>query len=409
MKSYNLSSIIDIIGGGTPKRNASEYWDGDIPWISVVDFNSDSRFVSDTKETITEAGLIKSSTKLLNAGDLIISARGTVGCLGQLTSPMAFNQSCYGLRGKAGIISNDYLYYLLKHKVKELQSKGHGSVFNTITRETFDKITVAIPDIASQKKISFILGSLDEKILINTQMNQTLEKIAQRIFKSWFIDFDPVKANAEGVSFDGLSPEMQKLFPSEFEESELGAIPKGWTYDKIGNIVDRCKVGKRYSRKETRSTGSVPVIDQGKEGVIGYHNGKPDVLASPEDPVITFANHTCKMDLHWYKFSAIQNVLPFRSRKAATLWLFFATIGKQEHTEYKGHWPEFEFHSIVLPPKELTEVFDLQVGSLIRRVWNNRDEIETLSKIRDKLLPRLLSGKLEISNFSDITNNKEAL
>lgn len=92
---YKLSEIMDLIGGGTPKTTKPEYWDGDIPWLSVKDFNNDFRFVYETEKHITELGLNNSSTKLLQAGDIIISARGTVGEIATIPFPMAFNQSCY--------------------------------------------------------------------------------------------------------------------------------------------------------------------------------------------------------------------------------------------------------------------------------------------------------------------------
>ena len=98
---YKLSEIMDLIGGGTPKTTKPEYWDGDIPWLSVKDFNNDFRFVYETEKHITELGLNNSSTKLLQAGDIIISARGTVGEIATIPFPMAFNQSCYVARNNA--------------------------------------------------------------------------------------------------------------------------------------------------------------------------------------------------------------------------------------------------------------------------------------------------------------------
>ena len=97
---YPLSDCIKIIGGGTPKTSKEEYWNGNIPWLSVVDFNNDNRWVISTEKNITKLGLDESSTKLLEKGDVIVSARGTVGAMAQLKYPMAFNQSCYGIRFK---------------------------------------------------------------------------------------------------------------------------------------------------------------------------------------------------------------------------------------------------------------------------------------------------------------------
>ena len=120
MRTAVLSDIIELIGGGTPKTSKPEFWNGDIPWLSVVDFGGDGRWVDKAEKTITNLGLENSSTKLLKSGDIIISARGTVGELAQLKRPMAFNQSCYGIRARTGV-DQDFLYYLLKKSVNDLR------------------------------------------------------------------------------------------------------------------------------------------------------------------------------------------------------------------------------------------------------------------------------------------------
>ena len=104
-----LSSVIKIMGGGTPQKSKSEYWGGDILWLSVSDFNNGYRWVEDTEDKITESGLRESNTKLLNSGDIILSARGTVGAISQLRRPMAFNQTCYGIRGLDGVSDTSFI------------------------------------------------------------------------------------------------------------------------------------------------------------------------------------------------------------------------------------------------------------------------------------------------------------
>ena len=171
---YKLSEIMDLIGGGTPKTSVPEYWNGNIPWLSVKDFNNDNRYVYTTEKTITQKGLENSSTKLLKKNDTIISARGTVGETAMIPFPMAFNQSCYGLRAKPSIVDPVFLYYLVKHNVNILQKNTHGSVFDTITRDTFDGIEVEIPDMPTQVRIAGILRSMDDKIELNVQINENL-------------------------------------------------------------------------------------------------------------------------------------------------------------------------------------------------------------------------------------------
>jgi type I restriction enzyme, S subunit len=171
---YRLSEIMDLIGGGTPKTSVDEYWGGDIPWLSVKDFNNDKRYVYETEKTITEEGLKNSSTKLLQRDDSIISARGTVGEIAMIPFPMAFNQSCYGLRAKKEIVDPTFLYYLVKHNVRVLKKNTHGSVFDTITRDTFAGIDVEVPNIETQLKIVSILQGLDDKIELNNNINENL-------------------------------------------------------------------------------------------------------------------------------------------------------------------------------------------------------------------------------------------
>ncbi|MEW7121517.1 restriction endonuclease subunit S [Acinetobacter nosocomialis] len=159
-----LTQYIEIISGGTPKTNISEYWNGDIPWLSVADFSSVRRFVSTSEKFITKLGLENSNTRYLNKGDLIISARGTVGALAELEVPMTFNQSCYGLRPKENILSG-YLFYMLKAEIEQLKSKATGMTFGSIVKDTFDSINISVAPINVQKDALEKIEDLEIKIL----------------------------------------------------------------------------------------------------------------------------------------------------------------------------------------------------------------------------------------------------
>lgn len=174
MKEYKYTDIANLIGGGTPKTTEASYWDGNIPWLSVKDFYGDKKYVYTTEKSITEKGLNNSSTKLLEKDDIIISARGTVGEMAMIPFEMAFNQSCFGIRAKKDKVLPDYLYYFTKTKVRELKKSAHGSVFDTITRETFENIICKLPCLAEQRRIASILSSLDSKIELNRRINDNL-------------------------------------------------------------------------------------------------------------------------------------------------------------------------------------------------------------------------------------------
>lgn len=234
-KKCKLSSQINLIGGGTPKTSVPEYWNGEIPWLSVKDFNDDNRYVYKTEKYITQAGLEHSSTTLLQKDDIIISARGTVGEMAMIPFPMAFNQSCYGIRGKE---NNDqtFIYYLIKNSVRKLKAITHGSVFDTITRETFDNIEVSLPPLPVQKKIAGVLKSLDDKIEQNNKINTNLEQQAGALFKNWFVDFEPFG----------------------------GKMPEGWKVGKLSNLIT-VKYGKDHKKLDD---GKYPVYGSG--GIMRY-------------------------------------------------------------------------------------------------------------------------------------------
>lgn len=152
-----LSDLVELIGGGTPKRKMVEYWGGDIPWFSVRDVPNDGDvWVIDTEEKITKVGVANSSAKIMEAGTSIISARGTVGRLALTAVPMAMNQSCYGVTGKSGG-GEFFVYFTLHHAVVELQQRTHGSVFDTITRKTFDGLHRVRPQ-------SSVLAAFEETV-----------------------------------------------------------------------------------------------------------------------------------------------------------------------------------------------------------------------------------------------------
>jgi type I restriction enzyme S subunit len=136
---------IEIVGGGTPKTSVKEYWDGDIPWFSVVDAPTGSEvWVVDTEKKVTRAGIENSSTRVLPVGTTIISARGTVGRIALVGVPMAMNQSCYGLRSRTGA-QGFFTYFSTRELVARLQQHAHGSVFDTITRDTLARVSVVVP------------------------------------------------------------------------------------------------------------------------------------------------------------------------------------------------------------------------------------------------------------------------
>ncbi len=156
----SINDLCYVISGGTPRTSVTEYWNGDIPWVSIKDFPSSSRYITSTEKTITSSGLNHSAAYILQSQDIIISARGTVGETKMVSKPMAFNQSCFGLRTKNPKILNQlYLFYWLSSHSHEIQSGTHGSVFDTITRSDFDRLIINVPSLSFQQHIVGVTSS----------------------------------------------------------------------------------------------------------------------------------------------------------------------------------------------------------------------------------------------------------
>lgn len=194
-----LDELIKLIGGGTPKTSVEEYWNGEIPWFSVVDAPNDSDvFVIDTEKKITEKGLNNSSTKLLRSGTTIISARGTVGRCALVGVEMTMNQSCYGIQGEGGA-SDSYTYYSIRHYVSDLQQRGHGSVFNTITRDTFRSIKVPFGGSELTEAFEDHVTGLLARIKGNLQEQTTLTKVRDTLLPK-------IISGELNISTDSINP-----------------------------------------------------------------------------------------------------------------------------------------------------------------------------------------------------------
>lgn len=169
-----LTEFLSIIGGGTPKTSIPEYWNGAIPWFSVTDTPlAGSVFVVETEKTITEKGIHESSARLVPKGTTIISARETIGNLAIAGQDMTFNQSCYALCGN-GAVGEFFTYLATQHMVGQLQSKAHGSVFSTITRQTFESVSLPKPDDDVLREFEVATAPLFDRILTSVRESYTL-------------------------------------------------------------------------------------------------------------------------------------------------------------------------------------------------------------------------------------------
>ncbi|MFA7617175.1 MAG: restriction endonuclease subunit S [Weeksellaceae bacterium] len=397
-KTYKLSEILNLVGGGTPKTTVSEYWNGNIPWLSVVDFGNCNKYVYQTEKTITEKGLKESSTKILKTGQIIISARGTVGALAMLGKDMAFNQSCYGIYANEKT-TNDFLYYLLRDSISRIKKNTHGAVFDTVTKQTFENIEVSIPEKKEeQTQIAQILSSLDDKIELLQQMNQTLENIAQAIFKEWFVDFN----------FPGFDGEL------------VDGLPKGWRMGKLGEIVD-VKGGTTPSTakeeywngeyywttpKDLSNIQAPVLIDTERKitelGVKQISSGimpEGTLLLSSRAPIGYLAISQVPISIN-------QGYIAIQGKSVSNLFMLFWLKQNMDAVKSKANGSTFQEVSktnfklidVVAPEQAVLKQFDDTISPIFKRIVENVYQIQTLTQTRDTLLPKLMSGQLEIKN-----------
>jgi len=286
------------------------------------------------------------------------------------------------------VIFSRFLYYLINdYKFTEyLTNNAKGAAYPAVDKEIINRAVFFIPtDVNEQKKISTILSNYDDLIENNNLRIEILEEMAQAIYKEWFVYF--------------RFPGHGKV---KMVDSELGKIPEGWKVVTVKDIVKHMPTGKKYDNKSVLSKGNVPVLDQGRSGIIGYHNNKPDIFASEDNPIIVFANHTCYQRLIMFQFSAIQNVIPILPSDDNTrdiFWLHFATKDLIHFNDYKGHYPEFSTKKVALPPKSLCEKFGMLIKPFILLKYKLEYKNKNLRETRDILLPKLISGEIDVSDL----------
>ena len=390
---YKLSEIMDLIGGGTPKTTKPEYWDGDIPWLSVKDFNNDFRFVYETEKHITELGLNNSSTKLLQAGDIIISARGTVGEIATIPFPMAFNQSCYGLRAKKEIVTADFLYYLIKHNIHVLKKNTHGSVFDTITRDTFAGIEVDIPDMDSQSKIAEILSNIDEKIEVNVRINENLEQQVQTLFADW------LSANSESatkIALDNICTKVTDGSHFSPKDDSTSSIPMLSVKDmrEFDFDLTSCKHICEDDYEKMVANDCVPQVN--------------DILVAKDGSYlkeIFICNEKRKLAI----LSSIAIFRPNTTVIHPEILLAFLKsprVLQEVRDNYVSGsalprivLKDFKKLTFSLPDMDAQNLIAPLFASIREQIAVNVAENKYMTQLRDTLLPKLMSGELNVDNI----------
>ncbi len=275
-----------------------------------------------------------------------------------------------------------------------------GAVFDSLKCADIPNFPFTIPSIQDQKKIAWILGTIDEKIELNRRINATLEAMARALFQSWFVDFDPVRAKLDGRKPAGMDDETAALFPSEFRESEMGPIPKGWYIEKIEKIA-LISSGKRpFSRSEVSTPDcgvplfggggkmgyvplplfDYPILFTGRVGTLGLIF-RADPPSWPSDNTLVIEP---KSNFFEFTYFSLKELDLLSLNRGSTQPLLTQSDVKRQ--------------IIVLPPEKLVKVFEKLSRGFFKGISSNLLQNNTLKNLRDTLLPKLLNGEISISS-----------
>jgi type I restriction enzyme S subunit len=392
-KETTLGGVVDTIVDNRG-RNPDSYSISGIPIIDNVLITGERRIDLDQVRRFIDENTYSSFIRKYNQeGDVLITLVGN-GYGNIALSPKQRSviiQNTIGLRCN-DISNNGFIFYYLSLNKKLITDLNIGAAQPSVKVGDLLSINILLPPPPEQKAIAAILSSLDDKIELLRQENKTHETIAQTIFKEWFINFE--FPNEKGKPYKSSGGKMI--------DSELREIPEGWRVGTVNDVIERFSITYRCDKDDLDVQGKMPIIDQGSNGLYGYTKRGPDFLASRGNPVVVFANHTCNMWFINYPFCAIQNIIPFRGNaEYSTFFVFHMTLGQISFIEYKGHWPDFEQKEYVIPRPDVANRFAEIVKPLQYKIWNNNSQIQTLSKLRDTLLPKLMKGEVRVKGFND--------
>ncbi|BFI65199.1 type I restriction system specificity protein [Yersinia pseudotuberculosis] len=413
-----LSQIAEIVMGQSPKGEEVNNKGIGLPLL-----NGPTEFTERYPIPVQHTAYAKKTSL---PGDILFCVRGsTTGRMNYSDQKYCIGRGLAAIRGRNGY-PTPYIKAILEAYLPELLAAATGSTFPNVSKDLINNILVEVLPVANACYISKFIEAQEEKVFNSNQINKTLEQIAQALFKSWFVDFEPVKAKIavleaggsqeeailaamtaiSGKDADSLAvfereyPEQYaelkataELFPSAMQESELGKIPEGWSVERIGNLLELAygKALKSTNRKE----GSVPVYGSG--GITGFHN-EPLI---PHGSIIVGRKGTVG-SLFWEDdpFYAIDTTYYVRPLTIPLTYCYYAmqTL-RLEKMNTDAAVPGLNRENVyrlelTRPTTCILEKFDLEISLLRKAIRANSNASKTLASLRDTLIPKLLSGKL---------------
>lgn len=400
LKEYKLGDICTKIGSGaTPKGGKESYLeDGEFALVrsqNVLDFS----FSYDGLAYINKQQASRLNNVALEEGDVLLNITGdSVARVCQVPNkilPARVNQHVAILRPHKEKVDNKYLkYYLLNPAFKNfmLGLSSVGGTRNALTKLMIEDFRLNLPEISIQKRVASILSSIDDKIELNRQTNQTLEIIAQAIFKEWFVDF----------RFPGATGEMQN--------SELGKIPKGWRVGKLSDIMN-IQMGQSPPGSSYNQNKDGIVFFQGKAEfgfrfpVIDKYTTEPKRFANKFDTLLSVRAPVGTINMATEECCIGRGLAALRGKNNEISFTFYLLNSLQSQFDvFEGSGTVFgainksqlENLKVIVPPSKLIEFYEKKVNSIDDLLYNIEQEIKTLTQLRDSLLPKLMKGEMSI-------------
>lgn len=415
-----MEAIIDY-RGHTPKKSAAG-----IPLITAKIVKKGRLLDSDLEYIAPEYYDEWMQRGLPLPGDIVMTTEAPLGEIAQLDGKkVALGQRIITLRGKPNLLDNTYLKFLMLSDFIQHQLYAHatGTTVQGIRQSEVRKIMLLIPPFSEQEAIARILGSLDDKIELNHQMNKTLEAIAQTIFKSWFIDFDPVRAKMEACEPYGMDAETVALFPDGFEDSVLGKIPRGWKVEYLPKVIDvnpaRSLVKGEfapYLEMSNMPTSSARAIQwETREFTSGMKFINGDTLLARITPCLengktAYVDFLLEGQVGWGSTEYI--VFHSKEQLPPEYTYFLArsedlrahAIKNMTGTSGRQRVPAecFNSYSIVVPQQEIAWKFGEIAKICLAAIKQRDEETNILASLRDTLLPKLISGQVRVKDAEKI-------
>lgn len=291
-------------------------------------------------------------------------------------------QRCSRLRSNTPRLDQDFLRFVIGGPGFESYVRPITTGVNVphISGKQILDYQFQLPPLPVQRRIAGILSAYDDLIENSQRRIKILESMARALYREWFVHF----------RFPGHENHPRMASP-------LGEIPQGWEVKTVKEILIRRPAGSTYRDADVRPVGNVPVIDQSTHELLGFHDNEPGHQASPELPMAIFGDHTCKMELLIEPFSVGPNVVPFVARnEMPTSYVFYAVNSLVQTQEYKRHWSPLSAKGVVVADRIIAKRFAALIQPMLVMQAIHRKSIRTLRRTRDLLLPRLLSGQVNL-------------